>query len=359
MSLLVARAPAARPPDAAALRVRPAVPGHAAAAAGAHPEGRGALPAPRRALGRRAASPAGRRRRCACSPRPTRRRPRCSCCRTAATTSWSPTPAAATAAGRTSPSRAGARTPPATTGARSATSATWRAASSGRPRTSRRCERADALRGDLLRGARRVPPPRQRLRDAHRDRRLAGGRHRAAPGPHHQPLAHAPHDRGHELRRGRARAARRRRAAPGVPQPVRADRDRPRSGRRSCARAGRARADEQPPWMFHLMAAARRANRSDVSYETDRMAFIGRGRTVAGAARDDATARAVRQPGLGARSDRRDPPPDHARAGADGDDRHRHRHRRDPRRRARAWSGSTRTGTSPTASSTSRGRTAR
>ena len=37
---------------------------------------------------------------------------------------------------------------------------------------------------------------------------------------------------------------------------------------------------EQTPWMFHLMAA-HGANIQEVSYETDRMRFIGRGRTVA------------------------------------------------------------------------------
>ena len=50
------------------------------------------------------------------------------------------------------------------------------------------------------------------------------------------------HDRADQLRRGRAGAAGGRRGAPGVQQPVRADRARPRRGRRSCARAGRARA---------------------------------------------------------------------------------------------------------------------
>ena len=47
--------------------------------------------------------------------------------------------------------------------------------------------------------------------------------------------------RAHELRGGRAGAAGGRRRASGVQQPVRADRDRPRASRRSCARAGRAR----------------------------------------------------------------------------------------------------------------------
>ena len=41
---------------------------------------------------------------------------------------------------------------------------------SGRPRTSRRCGRPDELRGDLLRGPRRVPPPRPGHRHPHRDR---------------------------------------------------------------------------------------------------------------------------------------------------------------------------------------------
>ncbi|HEY5291628.1 MAG TPA: glucoamylase family protein, partial [Burkholderiales bacterium] len=38
--------------------------------------------------------------------------------------------------------------------------------------------------------------------------------------------------------------------------------------------------EEQAPWMFHLMAV-RGAGAGEVSYETDRMRFIGRGRTVA------------------------------------------------------------------------------
>ncbi len=38
--------------------------------------------------------------------------------------------------------------------------------------------------------------------------------------------------------------------------------------------------DEQPPWMFHLMAV-HGADSGDVSYETDRMRFIGRGNTLA------------------------------------------------------------------------------
>jgi cyclic beta-1,2-glucan synthetase len=46
-----------------------------------------------------------------------------------------------------------------------------------------------------------------------------------------------------------------------------------------CTRRPRSR-DEQAPWMFHLMAV-HGADTGEVSYETDRMRFIGRGNTVA------------------------------------------------------------------------------
>ena len=65
--------------------------------------------------------------------------------------------------------------------------------------------------------------------------------------------ADAPDDRRHELRGGGARAAGRRRAAPGLQQPVRADRDLRQRQAILCTRRPRSH-DEQPPWMFHLMA---------------------------------------------------------------------------------------------------------
>ena len=46
------------------------------------------------------------------------------------------------------------------------------------------------------------------------------------------------------------------------------------------ARAGRARIDEPVPWMFHLMAV-HGADATEISYETDRMRFIGREGSVA------------------------------------------------------------------------------
>ena len=88
------------------------------AAAGARSEGRRALFASRRAVRDTQRFPAAPKRRCASSSIPTRRYRKCSSCRTAATTSWSPTRAAAAPAGRISPSPAGAKTAPATTGAR-------------------------------------------------------------------------------------------------------------------------------------------------------------------------------------------------------------------------------------------------
>ncbi len=88
-------------------------------------------------------------------------------------------------------------------------------------------EARSALRSHIHRSARRISPARQRPRIAYRDRRIAGRRHRAAPAPHHQPLADAADDRGHELRGSRSRVACRGRAASGVFQSLRADGDHP------------------------------------------------------------------------------------------------------------------------------------
>ena len=245
----------------------------------------------------------------------------------------------------------------ATTGARSATSATSPPASSGRPPPAHAQARS-ALRGDLHRGARRVPPLRQRLRVAHGDRRLAGGRHRAAPPAHHQPLARP---------RARSTSPATRRSCWRRPPPTRCirrsrnlfvqTRDRRPRRRPSCARAGRARSTSAPPWMFHLMAV-HGAESLGVSYETDRMAFIGRGRTAASPQAMTERGRASRRPGLGARPDRRDPP------SASRWSRSRPSSSTSPRAwptRATPrwrWSTSTRIATSPTACSTSRGRIA-
>ena len=46
-----------------------------------------------------------------------------------------------------------------------------------------------------------------------------------------------------------------------------------------CTRRPRS-ADEQSPWMFHLMTMQGK-DPKNISYETDRMKFIGRGNTIA------------------------------------------------------------------------------
>ena len=88
---------------------------------------------------------------------------------------------------------------------------------------------------------------------------------------------------------------------------------------------------EPVPWMFHLMAV-HGADIGEVSYETDRMRFIGRGNTVADPQAMRGLRGALGQPGLRARSDCRDPSSNHARSGRNGNDQHCLRHRGDSRR---------------------------
>ena len=120
--------------------------------------------------------------------------------------------------------------------------------------------------------------------------------------------------------------------------------------------------DEQAPWMFHLMAV-HGAEIGEVSYETDRMQFIGRGNTVADPQAMSGqlvfSRGALGQRGLRARSDCRYPVSDNPRSGRIGNDQYRLRHRRNPRRVPWALSRNTRTGVSRTASLIWRGHTAR
>ena len=194
-----------------------------------------------------------------------------------------------------------------------------RAASSGRPPISRRSSRRTSYEGDLFRGAGGVPPPRSRFRHAYRDRRFAGRRHRTAPRPHHQPLARP-------AERSRSPATRKWCSHP--PPRTRCIRRsaisscRPRSFRERqailCTRRPRS-LDEQPPWMFHLMAVHGADIGDDLLRDGPHAVHRPRqhGRHAAAGAMSDA-ARAFGQRGLGARSDRRDPVSDHARSGAIG-----------------------------------------
>ena len=87
-------------------------------------------------------------------------------------------------------------------------------------------------------------------------------------------------DRDHELRGSGPRIARLGRAASGVREPLRPDRDRLRQRQAIlCTRRPRS-AGEPAPWMFHLMSV-HGADAGEVSYETDRSRFIGRGNTAA------------------------------------------------------------------------------
>ncbi len=275
----LARARAARAADAAALRIGSAVQGDAAAAAGAHSEGRRAL----FATGRAVRDP--RRRRRPGSAGAHLRHPGLADTGSAAPVER-PLSRDGHQCGRRQHALEGSRRHPLARGQHLRPLGELllhpRHGQRGLlvDRASADPPAAGALRGDLHGSTRGVPSPRQGFRVARRNRRFAGRRHRAAAAAHHEPLADAAHHRRHELRRSGARH---------TPPRTRCIRRspisscRPRSsasGRPSCARGGRARRTSTHPWMFHLMAV-HGTDSSAVSYETDRMAFIGRGRTVA------------------------------------------------------------------------------
>ena len=237
----VAGVPAARPADAAAVRVRPGVPGDRPAAPGARAARRPAsIPHPAEVSAARGTpAEAEANYRVFTTPQHARAR-RCTCSPTAGTTWRSPRRAAGTAAGATWRSRAGTRTRPATAGARSATSATsrrgefWSTAHQPtlKPATSYEAiysqGRAEFRRrdGDIETHVEISVSPEDDI-----ELRRVSVTNRGTD---------AADDRADELRRGRAGAAGGRRGAPGVQQPVRADGARPRRGRRSSAPAGRA-----------------------------------------------------------------------------------------------------------------------
>jgi hypothetical protein len=193
------------------------------------------------------------------------------------------------------------------------------------------------------------------LRIAHGDRRVARGRHGAAPAARHQQRAHAPHDRGDHLCRGRARAPAADALHPAfsnlfVQTEIVAAR-----GAILCTRRPRS-LGEPAPWMFHLVAV-HGAECLETSFETSRADFIGRGRTVA-------NPKALAAPGPLGGAEGSVSIPSSPFATASRSSRTRPRRSTSPRaspRRARPRSrssASTRTGISPTACSTSRGPTA-
>ena len=88
--------------------------------------------------------------------------------------------------------------------------------------------------------------------------------------------------------------------------------------------------DEQALWMFHLMAV-HGAEIGEISYETDRMQFIGRGRTVADPQAMQRSSGALGPRGLSAGPDCRHPVSAGARSGRIGNGQCGLRHRRNPR----------------------------
>ena len=100
-----------------------------------------------------------------------------------------------------------------------------------------------------------------------------------------------------------------------------------------CTRRPRS-AEERPPWMMHLMTV-RGTTIGEPSYETDRMRFIGRGRTLASPAALDGQAPLSNSEGPVLDPDRLHPPDRPPAAERDRADRHRHRRRRVARGRRR------------------------
>ncbi len=220
------RSLAARPSDAEAFRVGPAVQGNPSVAAGAHSEGRSALFAPRRTFRDswdfRRSGGAG-----------TRTRQSRHADTGSAAAVERPIPRHGHERGRREQPMEGPRRHPLARRQhlRQLGHVLLHPRRGERgllvDRASADAEALGTLRSDIHRSTRRISPTRQRLRIAYRDRRFAGRRHRAAPAPHHQPLADAADDRCHELRGSRSRVACRGRAASGVLQSLRADRDHP------------------------------------------------------------------------------------------------------------------------------------
>ena len=155
---------------------------------------------------------------------------------------------------------------------------------------------ADQLRGDLLRGARRVSPPRSTdCRDAHRDRR---SRRRTTSSCAASGIINRSRDararRGDELRRSRAGAAGRGRAASGLQQAVRRRRRSSRASARSSARAGRAPATSSRPGCSTRWPSTARTT-GELSYETDRArSSVAAARLPIPRARDACRSRAAR-----------------------------------------------------------------
>ena len=142
-------------------------------------------------------------------------------------------------------------------------------------------KQADTLRSDLLGGAGGISTQRSRFRDPYRDRGFARGRYRGPSCPHHQPVPESPRPIDVTSYAEVVLApAGRRRVASGVQQSFRANGDHPRTAGNSL----------HPSPTLHRRAGPVDVSSDDrawqptpltISFETDRMRFIGRGGSVA------------------------------------------------------------------------------
>ena len=231
---------------------------------------------------------------CAFSPIPICTRRKSICCPTAAIMSSSAAPAAATAAGAIWPSPAGARMPRAIAGARLSICAMWPRANSGPPPTNLAAARTKGYEAIFTQA-------RAEFRQHHAGLEI------------HTEISVSPED-DVELRRitltnhsHATRVIELTSYAEVVLAPAAADAAHPAfsnlfvqteflrpSPAMLCTRRPRSEG-EKPPWLLHLMVG-QGGQQGEVSCETDRARFVGRGRTLA-------------EPGGDAESSRRCPTP--------------------------------------------------
>ena len=135
----------------------------------------------------------------------------------------------------------------------------------------------DAYAAELLRGPRRVRPPRPHHRHHDRSPRLGRKRRRGPPRVAGQHGRHAARHRGHLLCRDRARLRRRRPGPPGVLEALRPDRIRA-PVRRAPGASPEARARRPGPLGGPFRGGRRQSAGRRCQFETDRAQFIGVGR---------------------------------------------------------------------------------
>ena len=134
-----------------------------------------------------------------------------------------------------------------------------------------------------------------RFRHAYRDRRVTRGRRRDAPRSHHESVALAA-QRSTSPAMPRSCSRRTPRTSSIPPSATFSCRPRSCEDRTASFATRRPRSrEEHVPWMFHLMTL-HGADHREISFETDRMRFIGRGRSASRARRDGRPRQPLRTP---------------------------------------------------------------